>query len=116
MSRKEIIGEKFTIVFGVDRVTGAFVQLWVNPAEEQDKAIIVIDNNGVSMDRQAEQTLTADILLYLTNTLQRFRRFWDANPGQRPNLGEQDVIALARVVGGFPDIAADVYRIFGDDL
>lgn len=116
MSRKEIIGEKYTIAFGVDHVTGAFVQLWENPADEQDQALVRIDSGGVNTDYEAEETFDPAIRRFLDETVQRFKDFKKVKPDERPNIGEQDVIALAHVVGGFPDIAMEVYRIFGDDI
>jgi hypothetical protein len=115
MSRQEVIGENHTIAFGVDHATGAFVQLWSNPADRQDGAIVRIDSNGVYVDYASEQTFSPPLKDFCDDTTTRFRAFQNDNPGVRPNIGEQDVIALARIVGGFPDIAMEVYRVFGDD-
>jgi len=116
MSRQEIVGEKFTIAFGVDHVTGAFAQLWANPTDEQDGALIIISSDGVNTDYEAEFDFSPQLKIWLGTFVSRFKEFAKNNPGTRPNLGESDVISLAVVAGGFPDIAADVYRIFGNDI
>lgn len=116
MSRKEIVGEKFTIAFGVDTFTGAFAQLWVNPAIEQDGAFVRIDSNGVSVDSEVEVENASALNHYLNKLVERFAKFKKDHPKERPNLGEQDVKELAIAAGGFPDIAMDVYRVFGDDV
>lgn len=115
MSREEIVGEKFTIAFGVDHMTGAFVQLWANPADEQDGALVRIDSHGVDTDNESEEPVDPAIQRFLERTDKRFKDFHRDKPGEYPNIDEQLVIELARVAGGFPDIAMTVYRVFGDD-
>lgn len=116
MFRQEIIGEKFTIAFGVDHVTGAFMQLWANPAAEQDGALIRIDGNMVDTDYEAEFEFEPRLKRFLDEMVKRQGDFKKIKPGESANIGEQDVIELARAAGGFPDIAMDVYRVFGDDI
>ena len=116
MSRKEITGENFTIAFGVDHATGAFAQLWVNPADEQDAALIIVTGYQLDVDYEASFEFPAPLRRYCDQMAARIKQFSKANPGVRANLGEQDVIDLARAAGGFPDIAAEVYRVFGDDI
>lgn len=115
MSRKEIVGEHFTIAFGVDKLMGAFAQIWVNPLVDQDSAIVRIDSFGVDVAHEPTPALTPQVQRWVEETVKRFDQFKSDHPGERPNIGEQDVIAMARVFGGFPDIAAEVYRLFGDD-
>lgn len=115
MSREEITGEKYTIAFGVDHVTGAFAQLWLNPADDQDGALVRLDSDGVHLDSESEEPLDPVIQRFVDNTITRFKQFKAMNPNDRPNIGEQDVIELARVAGGFDDIAMAVYHLFGDN-
>lgn len=116
MSREEVIGENLTIAFGVDTITGAFAQLWTNPADEQDAPLIRIDSNGIDIIIEAEPAFPPPLKRFVADLVERYRVFEAKNPGDRPNIGEQDVIALARAAGGFPEIAMDVYRVFGDDI
>lgn len=115
MSRKEIVGEDFTIAFGVDHVTGAFVQLWENPAHEQDASFVKIDSYGVSLD-DVNNNVHQSMATYLHQVLARIDQFKRTRPTERFNIDEQIVIDLARVAGGFPDISREVYQIFGDDI
>lgn len=114
MSRKEIVGEIFTIAFGVDHVTGAFVQLWNNPASDQDSALVVINSDGIS-NIYSDLNITSTIDRFLKATADRFQAFQNSRPGERPNITEDVVIDLARIAGGFPDITSEVYKIFGGD-
>lgn len=115
MSRKEIVGEKFTIAFGVDHMTGAFVQLWENPSHEQDASFVNIDSDGVRLN-DANGKVDPAMSACLRKVTSRFQQFNQNNPGVRPNIDEQIVIDLAKVAGGFPDISREVYQIFGEDI
>lgn len=117
MSRIDIKGEKFDLAFGVDHVTGAFVQLWVKPANEQDASIAKIDSFGVSIEQEGTNSvLSKEVLDYLNHQEDRFKAYQAFGKPGRPNIDEHVVIDLARVVGGFPDISHEVYRVFGDDI
>ena len=119
MSREEVIGEKYMIAFGVDHATGAYAQLWELPHEDQDCALIRVDSNGVDHIYSLEDgsdPMTPELKRYVDATVKRFEQFSAANPGTRPNISEVDVIHLARIAGGFPDISAQVYKIFGEEL
>jgi hypothetical protein len=115
MSREEIKGENYTIAFGVDRFSGAFVQLWENPACEQDGAIVEINSFGVQTHSPALE-LAPGVERFLDMTKSRFENYKARQPDQRPNIDEQVAIGLAQAVGGFQDISSDVYRVFGDDI
>jgi len=116
MSRKEIVGQVCTIAFGVDHVTGAFVQLWNNPAHDQDCAFVVIDSNGIRIDNEDGSPIPRATNMYLQTLQKRIDAFRHQKLGQRFNLSETDVVDLAKAVGGFPDIAPQVYKLFGDSL
>lgn len=117
MSRVDIKGEKFDLAFGVDHVTGAFVQLWVKPAIEQDASIAKIDSFGVKIEAEGlNGVLPKAVLDYLKHQEDRFKAYRAMGKPGRPNIDEQVVIDLACVVGGFPDISQQVYRVFGEDL
>ena len=109
MSRVEIKGDKFDIAFGVDHVTGAFVQLWVSPASEQDCSFIKIDSFGVEIDHNQVRGISAQLRGYVQTQMKRFENW---NRTGRPNIDPEMVISLARYAGGFPDITQEVYRVF----
>lgn len=113
MSRKEIVGEKLTIAFGVDHATGAFVQLWKNPINDQDASIVKIDSFGISGNKKSKH-LSEEVRVFLDQTQKRFDLFKQNRPSERPNIDEQIVIDMAKHAGGFPDIAKEVYQIFND--
>lgn len=115
MSRKEISGEKFVIAFGVDRVTGAFAQLWKKPSYDQDGAFVIVSSNGVFIDEDQDTVIPKELQDFLTKLKLRFQ-YWKKTSKDRPNIDEQVVIDLSRHAGGFPDVTKEVYKIFGDDL
>lgn len=111
MSRTDIKGESFDLAFGVDHVTGAFVQLWVKPADDQDCAAVIIDSFGVVIDEEQKHHLNEPLLQFLERQKQRFVQ-WKKDSGDfLPNISEQEVIQLAGYAG-FPDIAKEVYSVF----
>ena len=55
MNRVEKHHDDFAIAFGVDDVTGAFVQVWRAPMDKQDGAFLIIDSLGVHFDPYALQ-------------------------------------------------------------
>lgn len=114
MSRKDVAGTgNYDLAFGVDTVTGAFVQLWKAPANDQDGALVVIDKFGVKQKEPVDKAL----LGFLAQVKDRFNQFHETNPNQFPNLDEQTIIDLARIAGGFSDeLSMQVYEIFGMDI
>lgn len=116
MSRKEIVGNVCTIAFGVDHATGAFAQLWHNPADDQDCAFVVIDSTGIRIDNEDGPLIPRAANMYLQTLQKRIDAYRHQKPGQRFNLSETDVIDLAKAAGGFPDIAPQVYKLFGDNI
>lgn len=102
MSRKEIVGQQFTLAFGVDHHTGPFLQLWKNPAEDQDGAFIRVDNTGVMVDDDIDvsKDVNPETERYLNNLKDSFKKY----PGR--HIGEDHVITFAQLVGGFGDIVA----------
>lgn len=116
MSRINVEGEKFELAFGVDHVTGAFVQLWAKPAIDQDAAIVIIDSRGVQIDEEQMKLLDDSVLRFLDKQKERFARWKQQKRVGLPNIDEGLVIDFAKCVGGFPPITHDVYRVFGDDI
>lgn len=119
MSRKEIVGKNYTIAFGVDHITGAFVQLWdtsLFPIDEQDCAFLVVDSTGIRVADEAGVNLTVRMARYLNEVEERFKQFKKYHPDQRPNITENEVIDVAKIAGGFLDISKEVHEIFGGDI
>lgn len=116
MSRKEITGKVFDLAFGVDRVNGAFVQLWEKPAEDQDGVLLNVDSRGIRVDEEKKELLPPSLQRFLFNLEKRFLLWKETSKGGQPNIDEQVVIDLTKHAGGFPDVTKEVYKIFGDDL
>lgn len=110
MSRVDVSGEIFDLAFGVDHATGAFVQLWVKPANDQDCAIVKIDSFGVQVDEEQSTHLNTGVKEFLKQQEKRFVE-WRVRDS-RPNIDEQMVIRLAALAGGFEDITKQVYETF----
>lgn len=112
MSRINIEGKEFDLTFGVDHVTGAFVQLWVSPSIDQDCAVVKIDSFGVRVDTDQSSVLTKPVTEFLMLQEKRFESYKKTTRQGMPNIDEQLVIDFALIVGGFPDITTKVYEIF----
>ena len=115
MSRKEITGEVFDLAFGVDRVTGAFAQLWEKPSYDQDGAFVIVSSNGVFIDEDQDTIIPKELQDFLTKLKLRFQ-YWKKTSKDRPSIDERIVIDLAKSAGGFPSITKEVYQLFGDAL
>ena len=112
MSRGEIGGDKYTIAFGVDHVTGAFVQLWVNPIDEQDCAAVIIDSFGVRVEEEQMSALDEKTLRYVDEQRKRFEIWHKSGRSGLPNIDTDVAIGLAKSIEGFPDITTEVYKAF----
>lgn len=117
MSRVEIKGDTHTLVFGIDHVVGAFIQLWINPADDQDCAAINIDSHfGVRTDDEQMPLLNAEIQEYVDKQRVRFHNSLKTNSNQwsnmRPSVDKEDVIDLAKCVVGIPDVFQQVNDTF----
>ena len=109
MSRKDIEGKKYDIAVGVDHATGPFVQIYMHPADDQEGAVVVVDNNGVDIRsylREEYNGFPARAQAYLVGLQQQYAQY----PGR--HIGEDHVIELAMLLGGFGDIGRDVYEAF----
>lgn len=93
MSRKETRKNGWTIAFGVDHATGAFVQVWKDgdPAESPQ---LEIDSLGIcgtpSMDKRFNP--------FVEEMLARFELFKQYHPGYLPTLGHQDIMDLFKKI------------------
>lgn len=110
MSRVQVNGEQYELVFGVDHVTGAFVQLWAKPISMQDRSAVKIDSFGVDIDDEQRGDLTPEVIRFAESQQERFDNWYSSGRLGRPNIDAQIVIGLAAVAGGFEDIAAEVYN------
>jgi hypothetical protein len=112
MSRINVNGEKFDLAFGVDRVTGAFVQIFTKPAIDQDCALVAIDSYGVRLDAVQASRLDRRTNDFIVSVQKRFAQWKTNNNTGLPNIDETIVIDLANIIGGFPDITKEVYKVF----
>jgi hypothetical protein len=96
MSRVKKEGVKYMVAYGVDRVTSAYVQVWQQPHEEQDGAVITIDNRGVMVQNDFIPDSKTD--KFLENVRARFT-FSRNHGNERPNIDEEVIARLARCVG-----------------
>lgn len=92
MSRFEVNTPAYQFVYGVDHVTGTFIQVHDNLTDEDDTLIVRIDNQGVSRYKDTDTVVQANVLdtLELRFTLARSRN----NP--YPNLGDDDILQVAK--------------------
>lgn len=123
MSRFEKDGERFAIAWGVDHVTGTYAQVWLQPKDEQDGALIVIDNQGprpsgpdapgvsellhaLYPDRRRAEL----VILLIESVRARFKQA--AESGNRnPNVDHLTVAKLFALFG-FEDMERAVFEAF----
>ena len=91
MSRHNWSHDRYEFVAGVDRATGAFVQVW---KKGKDQPILTIDKLGI---RETEP-MPVQIAPFLAKLKEDFAEFKNQN-GQYPNLDEQRAILVARKFG-----------------
>lgn len=100
MSRKEWNNEQFQFVAGVDRVTGPFIQIWLQPVEDQDCAEVVIDNQGCRASG-SWQLLPPALTAFLRSQL------W---PKGR-DLSADATITIASLLG-FGNLSREIYALW----
>jgi hypothetical protein len=97
MSLEQWANEDWMLAIGVDPVSSVFVQVWKQPTDEQDGALIIVDNQGVSLSVKPEE-LPAQLAREVAYLERRFQIGRDAG-NRRPNLHADDVIKIASTVG-----------------
>ena len=115
---------RFAVAFGVDHVTGPYCQVWLAPMDEQEGALIVVDNQGVRPPPEHEEPVHAalaemldpeagvGVLRWLRQTRRRFEV--SAKVGNPyPNIDHHTVTRLF-VLFGFPKsvIGREVWEAF----
>jgi hypothetical protein len=107
MSRHVFENTKFSLVIGVDHVTGPFLQVWAGPSEEKDQPAIWIDNQGVQVYEDVTECRALNA--------QMVEKFQDErNHGNKfPNMAEEHVIAYGKKLGFTgSEFERKVYEIF----
>lgn len=110
MSRTEKSSDKFDVAFGVDVITGTFVQVWHHPMDEQDGSFIHINNRGVEVDED-QPVSVKDIIgesawNYLMGIKARYRLAQE-NGNPAPNIDAETVsIFLTKL--GFAGLGREV--------
>jgi len=114
MTRIEKSNEKYMVAFGVDRVTGSFVQVWQQPHDEQDGALIRIDNQGVLLDEEQPIALEDIIGTSAWNYLMGIKsRYEIAGRGgnNAPNIDYETASILLTKLG-FPGLRREIHAAF----
>ncbi len=106
MSRECFNNEQYQLVVGVDRLTSSFIQVWHQPAEEQDFPILIIDNMGVQEDLEVPNELKT----LVEETKDRFKRSREKG-NLYPNLDAATIFRFADKLGFNQDIHLKIYSI-----
>lgn len=101
MSRTAFENDNYYLVVGVDRITASFMQVWQQPHDEQDSALLVIDNTGV----RGELNVCAGLI---KETKQRFT-ISRQNGNPYPNLDAETICRFAKKIG-FQNIDLQIYN------
>lgn len=110
MSRFEEKVGQYTAVYGVDHATGTYCQVWLNPTDERDCALIVIDNMGVRVELvygHDGRYLSPEVTRFLEGVRARYRM----SRVQRPNI-DAETVAKLFVLFGFPDMTDEISCAF----
>jgi hypothetical protein len=116
MSRFEKANAHFAVAYGVDHVTGTYCQVWLAPMEEQERAFVVIDNQGVYADTRAGRRARPGVIDWrevhelLATIRARFEQARGAGV-HYPNIDAKTVADLFDLFG-FPGMGAEVFRAF----
>jgi len=114
MSRKEHKGQKFDLAYGVDRYSGAFVQLFQSPMDDQDGAFLNVDSHGVRLDEDHPE-LPTELTKVISGLKLAFCRYKEAH-NDNPNLSVDHVLHVARAADQFDTFSEkEVYQVFGDN-
>lgn len=117
VSRVEKHNEHFAIAFGVDHVTGAYVQVWRAPMESQEGAFLIIDSDGVHVTRRNERPYPKpdpapwDRVIRLPRASAPASSRRAARGIGRPNLDPETAAQLFELFG-FPGMLREVMQAF----
>lgn len=109
---------RFAVAFGVDHMTGAYCQVWLAPIDEQERALVVIDNEGVrpfggsllrALDAERERADRAFRFLQAIDL--RFKQAAAAG-NRRSNLDHETVTRLFCIFGFPESIRGEVFEAF----
>lgn len=109
MSRVEFENKEWMIAVGVDGYTSSFLQVWVQPHDDQDEAIAIIDNRGVMAGEESSST-PGPFKDLLEDTRQRFE-YSRRHGNSKPNLDAATMCRMAKALGFDEDVAREIYRI-----
>lgn len=110
MSRVVKNNEEYSFVFGLDHITGPFFQIWKQPADEQDCAMIVADNMGTygeGLTQEDTSTLSTETLKTLYYGLRDRYAKAQRLGNHHPNLDAQTICDFAKACG-FDDLYMEI--------
>ena len=102
MSRVNVKGLKFDVSFGVDHVTGVFLQIWGKPMSEQDGAFLKIDGKVLTVDEESDgfKEFPKPAMNYIKDCVSRMQK------GQGHYLGPEHICNILAVTDEFEDVKA----------
>jgi hypothetical protein len=84
--------------------------VWLNPSDDRDCALIVIDNMGVRVEL-ARGHEGRELSPEVTRFLEGVRARYQASKIQRPNI-DAETVAKLFVLFGFPDMEDEIWCAF----
>lgn len=113
-SRIERAHGRFAVAFGVDHVTGPYCQVWLAPIDEQESALIIVDNRGVQAEgwkrelgasHQAVERWVRGVAVRHKQAVESGNRY--------PNIDHATVSSmLVHILGFPPSIIREVFEAF----
>lgn len=118
MSRKEVKKDGWIIAYGVDHITGAFVQVWKDGDEDREDnptgaPQLEIDSWGIRVAPFMDKRFDVIAKEFSAS----FKLFYKMHPGEKPNLAFGDVLAIVSKIDPewSKELSEDVYRTWNID-
>jgi hypothetical protein len=112
MSRVEFNNKDWRFVAGSDDVTGTFMQIWIQPADEQDCAIVSIDNQGVTS--YFEDWIPPSRWLAIRNLIDETDKRYKASNIKYSNLDFVPICKFRQLLGFDKSIDRQIYEAIYD--
>jgi hypothetical protein len=97
--RHTIKGERFEFNYGVDGVTGLFCDCFLQPADEQDTYLFMINNTGVFLEQEARSILPPKVVALVEQYARRLGVQINVVTIGIQHIGADGVIDLAQSLG-----------------
>lgn len=112
MSRFSKENIKYSFVFGLDRATGPFFQVWQQPAEDMEVPVVQADRMGIRADLQQAAAMNRRLARLFQHTDERFQMAREMG-NLYPNLDAgtiNDFAEACGIEGLYEEIAAALDR------